>query len=177
MNFSCYQGNNEEANSRASRRGDRQTDRQRSCTAAQPRVQPSLAVVTQSLPEESLASLSCPHPTARVRHPPISPVLTPVSSRLEPHPEGSILHPRPFHCPFHIFTCLILHPAAHSLHPASPLLYPFTPSPTFHTLQPALHPEPALAPYPAERQLDNVGSVAGDYPWEEEEEKEEGQKR
>lgn len=172
MNFSCYQGNGKSSGS-ASRREDRQTDRQRSCTAAGPRIQPSLALVAPSLPEGFFASLSCPHHTGCVKHPPsYIPVLTPVSPRLEPHPEGSIPHPRPFHCLSHILTCLILQPIAYIPHPSIPL-------PIFHTLYlaPHLQPGPGLAPYPAERQLDNVGSVAGDYPWEEKEEEEENQKK
>lgn len=109
---------------------------------------------------------------------PISRVLPLASPRLKHHPEGSALHSRPFHRPSHILACLILHPRAHSLHPISHTLHltSYIPHPTFQTLHPTPHLEPGLAPYPAERQLDNVGSVAGDYPWEEEEEKEEGQK-
>lgn len=109
------------------------------------------------------------HPTAHVKHPP-SCILCPDSriSQARTTPRG--IHPASQTLPSPI-------PYPDMPHPASHLLYPSNPPPIFHTLHPAPHLEPGLAPYPAERQLDDMGSVAGDYPWEEEEEKDTSQKR
>lgn len=56
-----------------------------------------------------------------------------------------------------------MHPTTCTLHPT-----PYVP----HPMPMELYPHPSWATYPAERQLDDVGPVAGDDPWEEEEEKE-----
>lgn len=53
---------------------------------------------------------------------PISCVLIPLLP--DQNSEGFTVHPRPFHCPSHILTCLILQPIAYILHPTSCIPHP-----------------------------------------------------
>lgn len=163
MNFSCYQWKGQSKGSADEERGE--TDRHRSCTAA-PNPAPASALFRclamaggpgflgahPLLPAHPMSSTL--YPTTYIPCPQTSmphPYIPPPASHM-PHPPSHILHP-----PSHTVNAQPI--ATPILHIPPPV--PYTPHLTLHSSHPH---SSAHATYPAERQLDNVGSVAGDNP-------------
>lgn len=172
----------ERAEQRQRRRGERR-DRRTQIMHGSPQPCAHLSAF-QMLGHGRRARISRSSPTAfcsilfcvPILHPTVH---TPCPSSLIPQPASHALRP-PFHT--HTSTSLLQlpifhpHPPSHILHPpshtvaaqpvATPTLHipppvPYTPHLTLHSSHPH---SSGHATYPAEGQLDNVGSVAGDDP-------------
>lgn len=169
MNFSCYQRKGKSKGSADGERG--QTDRQTQIMHGSP--QPHAHPSPVRLPGAWLEALGMvQRPGAIGAHPSL-----PTASRGSrpvshlPHPKSSILYPTAcIQCPIFLAHIPQQHPTSHIMHPITCTLPP-TPY-VLHPMPVQLYPHPSWATYPAERQLDDVGPVAGDDPWEKEEKKE-----